>query len=630
MESEASSFEASEMLASFMGSTPLPAESWRLSNRANRVAPGGFVAEQLGAVGYVAFSGVPAVAGVDIGSFRTLVPLPEELFQPLCRRGEGEEEPAMVQAGVLHIFTSMYNCPDFQHQLEAIMQNCKSLVITGHSIGGAVASLTALWLLSYLQSVPSTHSVLCITFGSPLLGNKPISRAVLREQWAGNFCHIIGKHDIVPRLVFTPLPSSSESLHFHLQFWQLLMTSLHHGKLSVGQLPEHESTELFHSAVGHTAAASASNGGHSTRADGSCWPFGNHLFCSEKGAVCLDNAAAIVRMLHLTMATGSAASSIEDHLRYGEYVISMQLLQRSCNADPQNVLPVRPSSSYEAGLELALQSSGIATDQGSRAAAARDCLKMARQVGRASYLNSANLAIVLAQKTPYRAEIEWYKTHCDESEEQLGYYDSFKLSGPSKRYFKVNMNRVKLGQFWDQVIEMLDTDRLPHDFLKRAKWVNASQFYKLLVEPLEIAEYYRSGMHRHRGHYLKHGRERRFELIDKWWREREGAGDDEAASNSRSRFASLTQDSCFWARLEEAREWLESARKEGDPGKSGALWESIDEFERYARRLVGSKEVSKDVVAKNSSYSNWVEEWRELKSQVVQYRPHIHRTFRAF
>jgi hypothetical protein len=64
--------------------------------------------------------------------------------------------------------------------------------------------------------------------------------------------------------------------------------------------------------------------------------------------------------------------------------------------------------------------------QESVAGPAEDCLKMARKMGRTPNLNSAKLAIRLSEVNPYRAQIEWYKASCDESDNQMGYYDCFK------------------------------------------------------------------------------------------------------------------------------------------------------------------------------------------------------------
>jgi hypothetical protein len=158
---------------------------------------------------------------------------------------------------------------------------------------------------------------------------------------------------------------------------------------------------------------------------------------------------------------------------------------------------------------------------------------------------------------------------------------------------------------------MLEQNELPHDFDQRAKWVCASQFYKLLAEPLDIAEYYGKGVHRTMGHYMEHGRGKRYEIFDRWWKNRKvTTGED---NKERSKFASSTQDSCFWAKVEEARYWLNGMRSERDTNKLAILWEKIENFEKYAIELIQNKEVSCDVLAKNSSYSTWVEDLKEMK-----------------
>ncbi|KAJ6397288.1 hypothetical protein OIU77_018322 [Salix suchowensis] len=316
--------------------------------------------------------------------------------------------------------------------MHALIQTSKSIIFTGHSVGGTTASIAALWLLSNLQSNFVNVSVLCITFGSPLLGNESLSRAILRERWGGKFCHVVSKYDIMPRMLFAPMDPIAPHIKPLLQFWHWYMKSPHSGMLA------------FIVDAGEEAVA------------GTFRPFGNYIFCSEDGAVCVNNAAS------------------------GKF--------------PRNFLEKRsflqgelPESSYEAGVVLALQSLGISCKE-PVARPAMDCLKAARRMGRTPNLNCANLAIKLSKINPYRAEIEWYKAFCDRSDDQMGYYDSFKQRGASKRDSKVNLNRHKLARFWDN-------------------------FYKLLVEPLDIAEYYRTGMHRSKGHYIDHGRERRYRIF---------------------------------------------------------------------------------------------------------------------
>ncbi|XP_008227530.1 PREDICTED: lipase-like PAD4 isoform X1 [Prunus mume] len=619
MDTEASPFESSEMVASFLASTPLLNEAWKLCSVANTAAAapyGGFVTHQIGDVGYFAFSSnVTMTSSLSSPSSsssssseeeysrrsRNLVALGSAghgFFSPLTNNN-GEEEAVMVHAGLLNLFLGCFQ--SVQNQMVEVTKNSKSIVITGHSIGGTTASLCALWLLSYLQSVSPSRSVLCITFGSPLLGNESLSRAILRERWGGNFCHVVSKHDIMPRLLFAPLASYTTQLHLLMQHW----TAPQFGNLGV-QLGDEAKAELFLFVAAHLQVASEAG---EERATSSYCPFGNYLFCSQEGAICVDNAASVIKMMYLTFTAGNPSSCIEDHLKYGEYVgkfCSQFLNKRSFM---QGELP---QSSWDAGVALALQSLGI-SGQESASEPAKECLKIARRLGRTPNLKCADLAVRLSRITPYRAEIEWYKGSCDKSDEKLGYYDAFRQRGFSKMGHRVNMNRHKLAAFWNGVIEMLDKNELPHNFHRRAKWVNASQFYMLLVEPLEIAEYYRSNMHLVKGHYLKHGRERRFEIFDRWWREKRV---NEEENRKRIKFAGLTQDSCFWAKVEEARECVANVRSESDARKQALLWDSINNFDMYAARLVERKEVSEDVVAKNSSYKKLLEELTELRSAV--------------
>ncbi|CAN4095062.1 unnamed protein product [Withania somnifera] len=457
------------------------------------------------------------------------------------------------------------------------MNTTKSIVITGHSIGGAIASLLALRLLCLLQTI---CSVICITFGSPMLGNESFSRAILQERWAGHFCHVVSQHDLVPRLFFapsTPLASSPCSFQF------------------ISHLSEENKAQLLHVVLTSLGVLSKDE------CKSSFCPFGSYLFCTNMGAVCVDNGMLVIKLLYLTLLNGSLNSSLEDHLGYADFIqrVHWQFIENRSFMG-RNL----PESSYEAGIILAVESLGIAS-----------------HLGRTRNLNSANLAIGLSKINPLRAQIEWYKASCDNSSDQMGYYDSFKQRGASKRDFKVNMNRIKLAQFWDSLIDKLEANELPYDFHKRAKWVYASQFYKLLVEPLDIAEYYRSGMHHVEGHYMQHGREKRYKIFDKWWSEN-GANHPTA----RSRFASSTQDSCFWAHVEEARDRLIKVRAETDAREFIKMLEDITKFDQYARRLIEKKDVSPDVLAKNSSYTLFTEEWKEFQSQLQLFQPQFPET----
>ncbi|KAL4379677.1 hypothetical protein GQ457_02G010120 [Hibiscus cannabinus] len=618
-------FESSEMLATFLASTPLLGEAWKVCSIANTWFPDSYLVQQIGTVAYVAFSGRQVDSGLE-QSCRNLLPLDAAdagLFAPLYRHSQ-PEEPIKVHHGMLKLFLSFYS--GLRIQVAALVGKVKSIVMTGHSIGGAAASLSALWLLCHLHSTMSSPmSVLCVTFGSPLLGNGALHRSILRQRWGGNFCHVVSKHDIVPRLLFAEITNHVPTIQTLLHFWHRCMASpnvIVDGLLS--QLPQDLNTNVFQCVLKDLEMLAHAK---DAAAESLFWPFGSYVFCSLEGTICVENAASVIQMMYLMMAMGSPSCCIEDHLMYGDSVgkVSKQLLNAKSFHENGDGLP---DSSFEAGVALALQSADLAdTDkepvqvedlwlamQNSNlrknvAIMAKECLQEGQNDHRPN-LTAANLAIRLSKIVPYRAEIEWYKDCCNGADDQMGYYDSFKRKA-SRREARVNMNRHKLASFWNSVIHMLENNELPHDFDRRDKWVFASLSYKLLVEPLDIADYYRTGMHRERGHYIENGRQRRYEVIDKWWRSRSS----QVEEKKRSKFASVTQDSLFWAKVEEAGEWLDDVRNERDVTKINLLWHKLDMFEKYAMELIEKKEVSKDVMFKNSSFSRWMEEWKELKPQ---------------
>ncbi|XP_074573527.1 lipase-like PAD4 [Curcuma longa] len=615
-EAERSLFETSHVLGALLASSPLLTQAWSRSLRAN-AGSATFVLDRSDDAVFVAFSGAhtdastsAASSGLDGGFFEP-VPLysgARELFA-LLGGGEGDEDgqppPVLLQAGALRLFMSLYHSSEFQVLISETKN--KSVVLTGHSVGGCVASLLGLYFLcasSARANAPTPASLLCITFGSPMIGNETLSRAILRERWGGRFCHVVAQHDIMPRLLFCPLNSMPNQfttlIHNLMQSWRVSMCNPQSSRSTLG-LSDDQKAELHQYISMHVSEAAAEQKHYM----GSYRPFGNYALCSTEGAVCISDPLTVLKMLQLTFMTGDASSSIEEqHISYGDLVSklseNLQFKKRLHSEEYET------KSNYSVGVSLALEASGIGV-QDMGAMEAREWLELS--MCRRPNLNSASLAIKLAKVTPCRAQIEWYKDLCDGD---MGYYDCFKLRKAPKRDGKVNINRIKLGHFWDGLLSMLQDNKLPHNFLKRDKWVNAAQFYKLLVEPLDIAEYYRCQHYKTRGHYLNHGRERRYEVFDKWWNE-DKESSEKAANRKRSKFAGLTQDSCFWAKVEEAREWIENAQGEKNPTKLVKLWENINGFESYANGLIERKEVSIDVLAPRSSFSFWVNAVKEMK-----------------
>jgi len=108
------------------------------------------------------------------------------------------------------------------------------LIVTGHGVGGAIASLFTMLLLESIDS--GKKRPLCITFGSPLIGDKKLQEAISRSStWSSCFLHVVSYKDSLLRN-FNPHPADY-------------------------------------------------------------MPFGTFLFCSDSGSTCLENPESVLELL---------------------------------------------------------------------------------------------------------------------------------------------------------------------------------------------------------------------------------------------------------------------------------------------------------------------------------------------
>jgi len=178
----------------------------------------------------------------------------------------------------------------------------KSIIFVGHSLGGAIATLATLWVLGkrLRQSSP-----FCITFGCPLVGDGRLVEAVGRENWGGNFCHIVSKHDIVPRMLLAPFESIAKPFTNIFPYW--------HGINVPDSSIQDACKTLLNHVLNHVVDSPISP----------YRPFGTYMFCSSNGAACIENSETVLEMLRLTMQSQETSfdeivqACILEHIRYG-------------------------------------------------------------------------------------------------------------------------------------------------------------------------------------------------------------------------------------------------------------------------------------------------------------------------
>lgn len=194
--------------------------------------------------------------------------------------------------------------------------------------------------------------------------------------------------------------------------------------------------------------------------------------------------------------------------------------------------------------------------------------------------------VVLKEKDMKKAltEIERYKNF---ESHKVGYYDAFKRQ-ENPEDFKANVKRLELAGIWDEIIELLKGYKLPDQFEGQVKWIELGTQYRRLVEPLDIANYYRHLKNEDTGPYMTKGRPKRYRYPQQWI---EHANRMEKASSS---------ESCFWAEVEELC----------THGNKDDVAENI---QKRVLQWKKEKVIGEDVFLSSSTFVKW---WNSLSPRI--------------
>ncbi|CAB4275147.1 unnamed protein product [Prunus armeniaca] len=454
--------------------------------------------------------------------------------------------------------------------LKTEISRSNSVIITGYSMGGCVATLFTLWLLESLNLLKANRP-LCITFGSPLIGDEHLRKCVSQfSAWTSCFLHVASIQDPVPKLFLSPNPTA----------------------LGTG-------TKV-----------------------GAYKPFGTFLLCSDSGCACFEDPDLILELV--------AANSQGDQTQYPNVGIQFfdygQLLERlKLKAFCKDVFELAESDRVPLKASIITQLAAIFGVPQSQALQQQQPninilkkkmetheYKLAMQKTKAS--NAAKKFNDMKVNMVY---LEWYKK--ESKGREIGYYDVYK-NKRNRSDFNVQEFKKKLSNYWQDVVEELENKPQKEGAAFRTRWLLGGTTYRRMTEPLHIAEYYKENDGKN---YIEE-RPRHFILLEKWLMEAEEGKvaeriDGPSKSKAQNVASSLTDDSCFWAHVEEALILCNQLEK-GQPSfqEREQCKQKLIEFEEYVLDALENFAVTPDIFLKYSSFMAWWKQYNKIVGSSTQ------------
>ncbi|KAL5749695.1 hypothetical protein ACOSP7_024298 [Xanthoceras sorbifolium] len=518
----------------------------------------------------------------------------------------GNEDVATVNEASLNRFEAILATSQLQIEVGKAVTEKKQIVFTGHSSGGPIAILVTVWFLEkYTKTDPNkTMKPLCITFGSPLVSDRIFNHAISREDWSQYFTHFVMRYDIVPRVRLAPFESNETQPQI-----QPILDFLNPKHAVMVQEPVRAAQVLYvnvmrnASSVASNAACHLMGNTNKLLETVSSFiklspyrPFGTYVFCTENGSlVVVRNPDAVLQILFYSSQLSSgevleiaAIRSVRNHFNYQS---ETQSLEAKAVAALDQLEGLSLSSdgvgAWSSAADIGLNDLGLSTR-------ARLCLCAAGELEKQKLRNQKKIDDKITHILKALEVLEGYKTKCEARE--VSYYDAFKASKDPDD-FNANVRRLELAGIWDEIMEMLKKYDLPDGFEGRVEWVNLGTRYRRIVEPLDIANYYRHLKNEDTGPYMTKGRPRRYRRTQKWL---------EYAEPMRS---IPCLESCFWAEVEELIQDQTS-----NPGDFNVVHGKVSHLARQVETWVNTSVLGDDIFLENSTFVNW---WKSLPPQLT-------------
>ncbi|TKY73451.1 EDS1 protein [Spatholobus suberectus] len=260
-------------------------------------------------------------------------------------RSIGNDEAALVNEAFLKRFEDILVKPSLEAEVENAINKKRQIVFAGHSSGAPVAILATLWALEKYQT-PKSHGgipPLCVTFGSPLVGNHIFSHATRRENWSRYFVHYVMRYDIVPRILLAPLSSLDQTFEpisqsFNPKSRTFMSESV--GRASAAATSDFYFAIMSNAATVTSHAASKLMGSTDTTLDtlanfiplSPYRPFGTYVFCTGNGRlgkqIVIRNPDAVLQVLFFSAQLSTEAEAAQVPIEAYEII---RFMAPNCN-----------------------------------------------------------------------------------------------------------------------------------------------------------------------------------------------------------------------------------------------------------------------------------------------------------
>lgn len=241
-----------------------------------------------------------------------------------------------------------------------------------------MAILASIW---YLEKYTRSHGKLpckCVTFGSPLVGDRIFTHALNRENWAHFFLHFVGRYDIVPRITLAPLSSLGNEFGKILDFFNPKSRNFQNLSIAKSQ----EASSFFKKVLKNASSVASHSACNLMGSTNSLLeivsnfvelspyrPSGTYIFCTGNGKmVSVQNPNAVLQILFYCSQPGDAAEVIDAARRslYVDYndelAESLLEMQDVVYLDDEMEIPLSSNSNISsdmASVNTALQDLGL-------------------------------------------------------------------------------------------------------------------------------------------------------------------------------------------------------------------------------------------------------------------------------